>query len=209
MLDVKKLRDIVLQINSDKNKNLYSSRWYALVTFLVTNTGLKVARIARPGSVAKLTEKRTSDLDIIFCLSPDKPRKDLYPQLESRFKTQFGSVANITSTPEAIHFTYKDVKGNFDVILLNQADFDTQFPGAGVRDINQIDPIHLDAIKLVKWGLDKNAILPQMNTAVLEKAVFSVSVKDLVTIVEKSVFGLQNPIQSAKRKPEDIMKMFR
>ncbi len=124
-LNITKLREFLTKINGDKaKKELYSSKIYAMIQVLFTNIGSKVGRIAKLGTVAKTPTGRKSDLDIIFCMAPDKAGKDLYPILDNKLKQAFGASIKTTSNPNYLHVEMVGSKCIVDFILLNQKDFD-------------------------------------------------------------------------------------
>jgi CRISPR/Cas system CSM-associated protein Csm2 small subunit len=208
-LNITKLREFLTQINNDKTKKEnYSSKIFALVHLVFTNLGFKVARIAKLSTVAKAPTGLKNDIEIIFCVAPDKPRKDVYPILENRLKGTFASSIKITPNPEYVHVEFTAVKCVVDLILLNQKDFDAA-GYTGLRDINQIDTTAQDAIKLMKYAADQNGILKNISSGAIEKAAYSQTAKDLVICLEKAVYQIQNEFQKAGRKSDDILKIFR
>lgn len=208
-INLQVLRDSLTQINADKTKKeMYSSKVYAVLSVIATNMGLQIARLAKIGAQAKITEARQTDIDVIFSTAPDKARKDLYPLLETKLKSFLGATVKITKTPERVHIEYPQVKFSLDLVLMNQKDFDAA-GYSGLRDIKQIDTTPLDAIKVIKYALDKQGILNNIPSGIIEKTAFNQPAKDFVVAVEKSIFQLGSEIKKAGRTPEDIVKVFR
>lgn len=179
------LREILKLIEHDnRSRRKFASKWYSTVNYLYHNTGLSIDRIAQASSVAKNTSLNSSDLDIIFSLSPDQSRAQLHPRLVEQFQTGYGEVAQVSQDSTAIHIKFNtDIEIN--VILLTQRDFKCQYEG--VQDIKQLNQSQQYAIILTKFAFEQAKIISSIPEYKIEKIAFSFDNTDLATLVENII----------------------
>lgn len=207
-LNIIRLREILNQINAGPTKNTFTSKWYLLVNFLFTKSGMKIIRLAK-ATIADFIPAHSSDLDIIMSVNPEKTPTEIYTAIEPRLKSQFASMITTSIKTKSLHVEFTDTKMSIDLVLIKTADFDKNQNLHAIRDINQVEPTPMDAIKLMKHALDKIGILANIPGGQIEKAAYGIGAKDLVVAMEKLISLLGNPIRNAKRSPEDVQKVFR
>lgn len=205
-LNIARIREILSQINADqKSKDLYESKFHRTVTYLAKSCGLTVARISRPGVVFSKYPGRKNDLDLVFSTSPEKKAADVYGMIQKQFQAYFGKTVTFTPSPEILHMTMPNVELSLDFIVIPQTEFD-KLGVPGLRDIAQFEIAHLDAMKIVKYAADKAGLTGKLGHGIIEKAVFKVEVKDVVVIVEKSIFSMAHQLQKFERTPDQLVK---
>ena len=105
----------------------YHSKWISVVNVL-KHSNLKVSRIAQHGSRARRTHSPESDLDVIFSVSGNPSRRELYPRLISVLEVNF---PHDTIYPggdyNVVHLDFTKGGGLFELILLAESDFDKEF----------------------------------------------------------------------------------
>ena len=149
-----RLKRILRKIETNSASNdIYSSKWHKVVNFLYHNSGLKMAKIAQAGSYAKGTANYKSDLDVIFCTSPDKRKEDVLNQIFNKASNSFGKIASVQKGKKAVHINYIKPKCNLDVVYLLQKQFDNEYKA--IKDFKQISTHQQDAIKIVKYAFDR------------------------------------------------------
>jgi hypothetical protein len=200
-LNILRLHEILKQINADsRERTAFTSKWYLLTNFLFTKSGLKVTRLAK-ATVADFIPAHPSDLDIIMSISPEKTPAEIFAAMEPRLKSQFSTMINTTIKPNSLHVEFTDTKMSVDYILMKAADLDKNLTLHSLRDITQVEPTPMDAIKLMRHALEKIGILANIPGGQIEKAAYGIGAKDLVVCMEKLITQLGNPIRNAKRSP--------
>ena len=179
------LREILNLIERDnRSRRKFASKWYSVVNYLYHNTGLSMDRIAQASSVAKNTSLNSSDLDVIFSLSPDQSRAQLYPRLVEQFQTGYGEMARVAQDATAIHIKFNtDIEIN--VTLLTQSDFNSQYDG--VQEIKQLNHAQQNAITLMKFAFEQAGIINSIPEYKIEKIAFLFDITDLATLVEEII----------------------
>ena len=156
-LKIQRLKEILKEINTDpQTAQQYYSRLSRILKFLNNNTGLKNAAVKETGSRAKQTDIRKSDIDVIFCTSPDENHQTIRKHILEKARSAFGKVAIVNLTTKAVHVDFKSPKCNFDLVYLTQKKF--QEEKKKIKEIIKLRPVHKNAIKLVKYALDKSGI---------------------------------------------------
>lgn len=153
-LDNKKLKEILRKINTDTNtRELYSSKLSKILNFLNKNTGFKNAAVKPVGSRIKQTDLKESDMEVIFCTSPNKNHVEVRKLLLEKAKEAFGKPAKIKLGNEAVHIDFKNPKCNFDIVYLTQEKF--KIKSKKIKKIRKMRPLHKKAIKLVKYTFNE------------------------------------------------------
>ena len=80
----------------------YASFWRSLKNFLQHNTKFSVSGVARAGSRREGTHRDKSDLDVIFAISGDPSKKEVYPSLVDLLKKVLNVNADIGSSYNVI-----------------------------------------------------------------------------------------------------------
>lgn len=105
-------------------EQVYASFWRGLKNFLLHNSGFKVSGVARSGSRKEGTHRDKSDLDVIFAISGDPQKKEVYPPLVERLKQGFGVSADIGSSYNVINIWKERI--SCDLVLKSESDFIAQ-----------------------------------------------------------------------------------
>ena len=111
----------------------YARFWRRLANFLRKNTGLAISGVAREGSRRRGTHKDRSDLDVIFAISNDPSKRDLYPALVEKLESKFNVQARIGSSYNAIKIVKEELR--CDLILKTQSQFQGQINNRQFEEI--------------------------------------------------------------------------
>lgn len=118
-LAIQRLREILKEINLDpQTAQQYYSRLNRVFKFLNNNTGLKNAGVREAGSGAKDINIRKSDIDIIFCTSPDQNHQTIRNHILEKAKNAFSKVANAKLGDKSVHIDFISPKCNFDLVYV-------------------------------------------------------------------------------------------
>ena len=121
-LSIQRLKEILKEINTDpQTAQQYYSRLSRILKFLNNNTGLKNAAVKETGSRAKKTDTRKSDIDVIFCTSPDQDHQIIRNHLLEKATSAFGKAAEVNLSGKAVYVDFKSCK--FDLVYLSQMRF--------------------------------------------------------------------------------------
>jgi len=187
-LSIQRLREILKEINTDpQTAQQYYSRLSRILKFLNNNTGLKNAAVKETGSRAKETDTRKSDIDLIFCTSPDQDNQTIRNYIFEKAISAFGKAAEVKVSGKAVHVDFKSC--NFDLVYLSQKKFKEE--SNKIKEIIKLRPVHKNAIKLVKYAFDKSGI-KNIKGYEVEKAslvVNSISTPDCVKKIVKYFKG--------------------
>lgn len=101
--------------------------------FLHENTNLKIHGVARQGSRKEGTHEDLSDLDIVFAVSNDPKREEIYPELSKKLE----SVLNVKSNLGSDRNVIKVKKGELpvDLVLLTIEEFEKQIKENRIKRI--------------------------------------------------------------------------
>lgn len=102
----------------------YARFWRRLANFLKNNSGLHVGGVAREGSRRRGTHLDRSDLDVIFMISNDPRKSEIYPMLIDQLTNGMNVGARIGSSFNAIKISKDQIR--CDLILLPQSQFQVQ-----------------------------------------------------------------------------------
>lgn len=103
----------------------YKAEWNNIVNFMKNNTGFTLSGIARGGSRVKGTHRDDSDLDIIFSISRDPLKTEIYPILLKKLQENFlKNTIGIGSSYGVIKMSVGPLK--FDIILKKLVDFNSE-----------------------------------------------------------------------------------
>ena len=153
----KKLKEILKRINTDtKTREIYASKLNRVLNFLRNNTGFKMAGVKEGGSLAKQTDTRKSDLDIIFCTSKDQNHKIFRNDLLNKGKAAFKNGAKVYLGKKAVHIDFFKPRCNVDLVYLSNKEF--QQESKKIKKIRKLRPLHKNSIKLAKYAFDKAGI---------------------------------------------------
>ncbi|KKK60145.1 hypothetical protein LCGC14_3027290 [marine sediment metagenome] len=138
------------QINTNPQmKEKYFSKWHTIENFLHSNVGLTIAAISPQGSLPKGTATRKSDLDVIFCTSPNKNKKTTLNLILQKAKSAFGKVAKNKLSKKAVHIDFAKPKCNIDVVYLTKAEF--KKTSKDMKSIKKISQLQKKSIILSKY----------------------------------------------------------
>ena len=98
----------------------YARFWRSLRNFMLNSAGFPVSGVARRGSRSNGTHRDKSDLDVIFAISGDPPKQNVYPILVERIKKTLKVNADIGSSYNVIKI-WKSIK--CDLALRTQSQF--------------------------------------------------------------------------------------
>ncbi len=190
------LREVLKLIDHDeRSKRKYGSKWYSVANFLFHNSGLQNIKIAQAGSIAKNVELYEGALELIFCVSPDRSREQIYSGLAEKFQAAYKEIAQVSqSSVSEIRISFNnDV--DINILLLPQSEFDQEYQGAkNLKELNQTQP---SAIKLIKFAFDQSGILNSIPGYKIEKTAFSISTLDLAVMLEQLINQLNFDINRA------------
>ncbi len=165
------LTQLLERIDSDTNlKEKYQSIWMSIVHFLYFNSGLKISRIAQAGSYGKHTNTSTSDLDVIFNVSPEQSPQQVYPDLIYKLSKNF-PFARVERGNIAIHIGFSS-QFNVDLVLRNDFQFTQQHQE--IKDIRQLDSTDLKAIKIIKYAVDLAGLAYKYPSYSVERMVWGI-----------------------------------
>lgn len=103
----------------------YASEWNSIAQFMKNNTGFTLSGVGRGGSRIKGTHLDDSDLDIIFAVSSDPPKGEIYPTLLEKLKENFPrNTVGMGSSDKVIKMSLGPLK--FDIILKKLFDFESE-----------------------------------------------------------------------------------
>lgn len=99
----------------------YAKFWRSLRNFMLNSAGFPVSGVARKGSRARGKHNDKSDLDVIFAISGDLPKQDVYPILVQRIKKTLKVNADIGRSYNVIKIWKSSIK--CDLVLRPQTQF--------------------------------------------------------------------------------------
>ncbi len=105
-----------------ENEQRYAAFWSKFVNFMNSITGIQISGIARSGSRRRGDYRPDSDLDIIFAVSGDSPREQVYPPLVEKLRNIMNEQAGIGGSYHVINIRKDSL--DFDLVLLSRRDFD-------------------------------------------------------------------------------------
>lgn len=193
ILDNAPLARLLEQIDSDTNmKERYQSIWMSIVHFLYNNSGLKISRIAQAGSRAKQTDIKGSDLDVVFSVSPNQSREQIYPGLVEKLRKNFPNTrVNIGDLTIHVEFT---THLSVDVVLRD--DYQFTYQHQEIVDIRQLDSTNLKAIKLIKFAVDAVGLANKYPSYTIEEAIWGIRgmALELHNLIEMNVCEMTTSI---------------
>jgi len=199
-----KLKEILKKINLNPNmRQLYASKVNRVLNFLNNSTGLRNAGVKLSGSYGKKTETRKSDIDVIFCTSPEKPHQEIRSNILDKAKTAFGKVANVKPGDKVIHIDFSSPKCNIDLVYLTQKKF--QEESKKIKTIRKMRPLHKNAIKLVKYAFDK-AKIKEIKGYEVELACLNLKYNSLRDCTQYLIKYFRGRIEDKGLKLKDVMK---
>ena len=111
----------------------YSHFWRSLSNFLRNNSGFPVSGVAREGSRRRGTHDDRSDLDVIFAISGDRPKNQIYPTLVNRLISTMNVQARIGTSYNAIKIQKDQIR--CDLVLRTQTQFQAQINNRQFEEI--------------------------------------------------------------------------
>ncbi len=167
----------------------YESKWISLVNILYHNSSLSISKIAKAGSRAKHTDITQSDLDVVFCVSPDKSRDEIYPLLLPVLKAAYPKIAQINIGDMAIHIDFVTAMCKIDLVLKSQSEFEKEH--ALIQDIDRLEDLYHKAIKLIKFAMESSRISFKKGIE-MELEIFGLDEADLPRLLARFL-SLQDP----------------
>lgn len=95
-----------------------------LDNFLYKNTNLKIHGVARQGSRKQGTHRDDSDLDIVFAVSKDPNKNEIYPELAESLTKGMNVKAELGANKNVINIKKGDL--DIDLVLLSKDEFEKQ-----------------------------------------------------------------------------------
>lgn len=92
--------------------------------FLHSNTNLKIHGVARQGSRKEGTHQDDSDLDMVFSISGDPSRDEIYPDLIDKISEILNVEASLGEHDNVINITKGDLE--VDLVFLPMDTFENQ-----------------------------------------------------------------------------------
>lgn len=111
----------------------YARFWRRLAKFLRNNTGLPISGVAREGSRRRGTHDDRSDLDVIFAISNDPSKSEIYPTLVEKLNSGFNVQARIGSSYNAIKIVKEQLR--CDLVLKTLSQFQEQIDNRQFAEI--------------------------------------------------------------------------
>ncbi len=102
--------------------------------FLHANTDLKIHGVARQGSRKEGTHRDDSDLDIVFAISGDPNKGEIYPNLAEKLKNGMNIQAELGDEKNVINIKKGDLE--IDLVLLSKEKFEKQIKENKLKRIN-------------------------------------------------------------------------
>jgi len=103
----------------------YAAEWNNIAQFMQNSTGFSLSGVARGGSRVKGTHLDDSDLDIIFDVSKNPPKKEIYPALLKKLEENFPkNTVGIGSSYNVIKMSLDPLR--FDIVLKTLTDFENE-----------------------------------------------------------------------------------
>jgi len=104
-----------------------------LGNFLHKNTNLKIHGVARQGSRKQGTHRDYSDLDIVFAVSKDPGKDEIYPELLDKLRNVMKVEAELGANENVINIKRRDLEA--DLVLLSIKDFEKQIRDNKIKRI--------------------------------------------------------------------------
>ena len=201
-LSIQRLKEILKEINTDpQTAQQYYSRLSRILKFLNNNTGFKNAAVKETGSRAKKTDTRKSDIDVIFCTSPDQDHQVIRNHILEKAVSAFGKAAEVKLSGRAVHVDFKSC--NFDLVYLSQQKFKEE--SNKIEEIIKLKPVQKNAIKLVKYALDKSGI-KDIKGYEVEKACLVVNSSSTPDCVKKIVKHFKGRIEQNRLTINQVLQ---
>lgn len=101
--------------------------------FLYKNTNLTIHGVARQGSRKEGSHRDDSDLDIVFAISGNPDREEIYPELVEKLEKVMNVQANLGENGNVINI--KKGKLDIDLVLLSMEKFESQIQKNKIKRI--------------------------------------------------------------------------
>ena len=181
----KTLKNILEEIDSDLDSIRYfSSKWHRIVNFLYNNTGLSIAKVAKAGSIGKLTSTSDSDLDVIFCTSEDWNLQNMLNFLEEKAYKNFDKIANIKQSTHAIQIDFVNPACDIDLVYKTKNSFDKEYKE--IKNYRKTKGIQQNAIKIAKFAF-YNIVGDDIHGYEVEKACLQFQPSNLRELVQSII----------------------
>ncbi len=102
--------------------------------FLHKNTNFTIHGVARQGSRKEGTHKDESDLDIVFAISGDPDREEVYPDLAEKLKKIMNVQADLGENGNVINIKKGEL--DIDLVLLTKEKFEKQIRDNKIKRIS-------------------------------------------------------------------------
>ena len=114
-------------------EQIYAHFWRNLANFLRNNSRFPISGVAREGSRRRGTHQDRSDLDVIFAVSGNPQKSQVYPPLVDRLASGMNLHARIGSSYNAIKLQKDQLR--CDLVLRTQSEFQTQINNREFEEI--------------------------------------------------------------------------
>jgi len=111
----------------------YARFWRSLANFLRNSSGFPISGVAREGSRRRGTHHDRSDLDVIFAISGDPPKSQVYPLLVERLITIMNVQARIGTSYNAVKIQKEQIR--CDLVIQTQSKFQAQINNRQFEEI--------------------------------------------------------------------------
>lgn len=203
-LQKKKLNLLLLKINQNVQlKEQYDSKWHRIIHFLHNNTKCKIAKVAEAGSKAKQTDYHKSDLDIIFCTSPEIAIIKVLNHIKEKADENFKDVANVSKSKRAVHVDFKHPKLEIDIVYLTLQEFKKKHKE--IKDFGNLPEFKKNAIKLAKYSLDKT-IGEAIEGREIEIKCINSNCESLIACINACIHSFSGTLQKKGYKINDVLK---
>lgn len=131
-----KYRNHLITIMTNRRELEQQSSSFAkkLNKFLHKNTNIKIHGVALQGSRKQGTHRDDSDLDIVFAVSKDPDKDEIYPELVDKLIKGMNVKAELGANKNVISIKKGDL--DIDLVLLSKEDFEKQIRENKIKRIN-------------------------------------------------------------------------
>ena len=203
-LQKKKLNVLLRKINQNVQlKEQYDSKWHRIIHFLHKNTRCKIAKVAVAGSKAKQTDYHKSDLDIIFCTSPEIAIIKVLNHIKEKANENFKDVAYVSKSKRAVHVDFKHPKLEIEIVYLALQEFNKEHNE--IKDFGKLPEFKKNAIKLAKYAIDKT-IGEAIKGRQIEIKCINSNCKSLIACINECIHSFSGILKKKGYKIKDVLK---
>ncbi len=203
-LNNKNLKNILEEIDSDpQSKQYFSSKWHKIVNFLYNSTGLSIFKVAKAGSIGKLTDTSDSDLDVIFSTSVDWNLKKMLVFLEDKAHKNFDEIANVRQSSSAVQIDFVNPACDIDLVYKTKDSFDKEYKE--IKDYRKIKGVQQNSIKIAKFVF-YNTIEDEVHGYEVEKACLQFKPSNLIELVYSIIKYFKGRLNKLGFSIDDIIE---